>query len=544
MNINTTPIWQALNEHYAHTRSIEMRHQFSAEPERFSRMHEKLHGMLVDFSKNRVNEETLSLLCRLAETAGLPEKAEAMRRGGIINTSEKRAVLHTALRLPADAEPVYVNGENVVPKLHRELDRALDFAEKLISGEYTGSSGERITDLVHIGIGGSDLGPQMVALALKPYHKNVRVHFVSNADDADISEVLPKLDARRTVFSIASKSFGTPETLLNAHTARDWFLAQGMGEADIKRHFVAISSNLPAVAQFGIAPENIFAMFDWVGGRYSVWSAIGLPVMVAVGSEHFRAFLAGAHAMDEHFFSAPYRHNIPVLLGLLGVWYSNFYGAESHAVIPYSHALRRLPAHLQQLDMESNGKHTTLGGKEVDYQTGPIIWGEEGVNCQHAFFQLIHQGTRLIPVDFVVPVTTPYQIGTHHQFVVANAFAQSEALMRGKTVAEAREALAHLPENERSELAVHNEFSGNRPSNTILLDALDPFTLGMLIAMYEHKVFVQGAVWQINSFDQWGVEYGKVLAKTIQPELAGAGTPQHDSSTNGLIAYYRSKHQG
>ncbi|MDO4249116.1 MAG: glucose-6-phosphate isomerase [Neisseria sp.] len=540
MNINRTPAWQALEEHYRQTRAAEMRNQFAAEPDRFARMHETLHGMLLDFSKNRISEETLTLLCRLAEEAGLAEKTEAMRRGDIINTSEKRAVLHTALRLPADAAPVYVNGENVVPKLHRELDRALSFAEKVINGEYTGTGGERITDLVHIGIGGSDLGPLMVTLALTPYQKGVRVHFVSNADDAAIAQVLPGLNPRTTLFSIASKSFGTPETLLNAHAARDWFLAQGMTEADIKRHFVAISTNMPAVEQFGISAENTFAMFDWVGGRYSVWSAIGLPVMVAVGADNFRAFLAGAHAMDEHFFNAPYRRNIPVLLALLGIWYSNFYGAASHAVIPYSHFLRRLPAHLQQLDMESNGKHVTYAGTEADYQTGPIIWGEEGVNCQHAFFQLIHQGTRLIPVDFIAPVTTPYNIGSQHRFLVANAFAQAEALMRGKTVEEARAALpSDMPEAERDELALHNEFGGNRPSNTILLDKLDPFTLGMLLAMYEHKVFVQGAVWNINSFDQWGVEYGKVLAKTIQRELSGEGEPQHDSSTDGLIAYYR-----
>ncbi|MDO4641874.1 MAG: glucose-6-phosphate isomerase [Neisseria sp.] len=541
MTIHKTPIWQALAEHYKHTQTIQMRDQFAAEPDRFNRMHETLHGLLVDFSKNRINEETLTLLCRLAETAGLAQKTEAMRRGDFINTSEQRAVLHTALRLPTDGAPIYVNNENIVPKLHHELNRALAFAQDLIDGTYKGSSGERITDLVHIGIGGSDLGPQMVALALQPYHQNIRVHFVSNADDAAIAQVLSKLDARRTVFSIASKSFGTPETLLNAYTARDWFLAQGMNEVDIARHFVAISTNMPAVEKFGIPPQNTFAMFDWVGGRYSVWSAIGLPVMVAVGADHFRAFLNGAHAMDEHFFNTPYRHNIPVLLALLGVWYNNFYGAESHAVIPYSHLLRRLPAHLQQLDMESNGKHITYAGQQTEYQTGPIIWGEEGVNCQHAFFQLIHQGTRLIPVDFIVPVTTPYRIGTHNRFLVANAFAQAEALMRGKTAEEAYAELDKLPESERSELALHNEFKGNRPSNALLIEQLDPFTLGMLLAMYEHKVFVQGAIWDINSFDQWGVEYGKVLAKTIERELAGDGTPHHDSSTDGLIAYYRSK---
>lgn len=538
--INQTPAWQALEQHYRDSAHLQMRERFAADPQRFAAMHETLDGLLFDYSKNRISEHTLELLCRLADTARVAEQAEAMRSGALLNRSEDRAALHTALRLPAGADPVFVNGENVLPLLHRELNRALDFAEALLSGRHTGCSGERITDLVHIGIGGSELGPQTAVTALAPYRQNIRIHFAANADPEVLGRLLPQLDARRTVFSIASKSFGTPETLLNAQAARDWFLRRpGIRESDIARHFAAVSTHLEATAAFGIPPEQTFGMFDWVGGRYSVWSAIGLPVMVAVGADAFRQFLAGAHAADRHFFQTPYRHNIPVLMALLGIWYGNFHHAETHAVIPYSHLLRRLPAHLQQLDMESNGKHVRRDGTPLDYATGPIIWGEEGVNCQHAFFQLIHQGTRLIPVDFIVPVNSTVPAGHQQDFVAANAFAQAEALMRGKTTAEAAAAWSHLPPAEQAEAARHNEFAGNRPSNTLLIDAVTPYTLGMLMALYEHKVFVQGAVWGINSFDQWGVEYGKVLAKTIQAELEGTAAGSHDSSTAGLIAAYR-----
>ncbi len=538
-NITQSAAWQNLQAHQINTANMRMRELFEADPQRFDNMHETLHGLLFDYSKNRISEETLQLLCELAETAGLKQQAEAMRRGDKINISEKRAVLHTALRLPADAAPVLVDGENVIPAVHRELDRALAFAESLINGVHTGATGKRITDFVHIGIGGSDLGPQLAVQALQPFHKNVRVHFVSNSDDANIAQVLAPLNAETTVFCVASKSFGTPETLLNAHAARTWFRDSGLREADIARHFAAISSDVAAARNFGIAPDNVFAMFDWVGGRYSVWSAIGLPVMVAVGGTHFRKFLSGAHAMDEHFFNTPLRRNIPVLLALIGIWYGNFCGAHGQAVVPYSHNLRRLPGYLQQLDMESNGKRRTLHGDTVECHTGGIVFGEEGVNCQHAFFQLLHQGTRLIPADFIVPMRTPYKIGRQHRFTVANAFAQTEALMRGKTLEEARAELAALPEAEREELAPQKEFPGNQPSNSILIEELNPFNLGMLIAMYEHKVFAQGAIWGINSFDQWGVEYGKVLAKNIEPELAHTQDIQHDASTNGLIAFYR-----
>ncbi|KLT72284.1 glucose-6-phosphate isomerase [Neisseria arctica] len=543
MDITATSAWQLLQEKWQQTAAMHMRQQFESEPQRFADMHIALPGMMLDFSKNRIDGETIDLLCRLAAEAGLPEKTRTMRSGEKINVSENRAVLHTALRLPTDAAPVYVDGENVVPLLHRELERALAFADSLLDGRFTGATGKRITDFVHIGIGGSDLGPQVAVQALHPYCRNIRVHFVSNSDDANIAQVLGRLNAETTVFCIASKSFGTPETLLNAHAARDWFRTQGHSEADVARHFVAISSEVAAAHQFGIEADKVFAMFDWVGGRYSVWSAIGLPLMVAIGSEAFRSFLSGGHAMDEHFFNTPYRRNMPVIMAMLGVWYNNFYHAGGHTVVPYSHNLRRFPAYLQQLDMESNGKSRKINGEPVDCDTGPLIFGEEGVNCQHAYFQLLHQGTRLVPADFIVPMSSPYRIGRQHRFTVANAFAQAEALMRGKTLDEALLELASLPAAEREMLAPQKVFPGNRPSNMILVDDLNPYTLGMLIALYEHKVFVQGVIWGINSFDQWGVEYGKVLAKAIEPELSGEPCGKHDSSTNGLIDYYRRCHQ-
>ncbi|MCP1660327.1 glucose-6-phosphate isomerase [Neisseria perflava] len=531
--------WQALTEHFQATHTVHMREQFAADPQRFARMHETLHGLLFDYSKNRVNEETLHLLCNLAEAAGLPQQMAAMRRGDKINASEQRAVLHTALRLPDNAVPLSVDGEDIMPKLHRELDRALAFAESIISGTHTGTTGKRITDFVNIGIGGSDLGPQLCVQSLKAYRKHVRLHFVSNSDDADIARTLSGLNPETTLFCVASKSFGTPETLLNAYAARAWYKDAGLPEADISRHFCAISSNVNAAQNFGIAPEHVFAMFDWVGGRYSVWSAIGLPVMVAVGESRFRELLRGANTMDEHFFNTPMRHNIPVLMGLLHVWYNNFYNADGHTVVPYSHDMRRFPSWINQLDMESSGKSRTSDGQAVSCKTGGIVFGEEGVNCQHAYFQLLHQGTRLIPCDFIVPMTSPLKVGRQHRFTVANAFAQAEALMKGKTLAEVETELADLPAAERAALAPQKEFPGNRPSNSFLINKISPFTLGMLMAAYEHKVFVQGVIWGINPFDQWGVEYGKVLAKAIEPELFQDKALHHDSSTNGLIEFYR-----
>ena len=540
--INHTAIWAQLHQHQRSTRFLHMRDLFAQNPARFEQMHVQLHGLLLDYSKNRITEDTLQLLVQLAEAADLRGWMDKMRRGDAINISENRAVLHTALRLPESAG-VYVNGHNVVPDIQRERARALAFAEAVNNGSHLGAHGDTITDVVNIGIGGSDLGPQMATLALKPYRQRVNVHFVANVDGANLVQTLEQLNPARTVFIVASKSFATPETLLNARAARAWFLQQGLTEADIGRHFVAVSSQVAAATEFGIAPENVFAMFDWVGGRYSVWSAIGLPLMCAVGAAHFNDFLAGAHAMDTHFFNAPLRHNMPVLLGLIGLWYNTFYEAASHAVIPYDHGLRRLPAHLQQLDMESNGKQTGRLGEHLDFDTGAVIWGEEGVNCQHAFFQLLHQGSRLIPSDFIVPVQSHYPLGTQHQVLVANALAQTEALMRGKTLAEAHAELAHLDNQSRDMLAPQKVFPGNQPSNTLMLDAVTPFNLGMLLALYEHKVFVQGTIWGINSFDQWGVEYGKVLAAAIEPQLANNDTLAHDASTNALIAHYRKHHE-
>ena len=531
--------WQQLAEHQQATADIHMRDQFAEDVQRFDNMHETLHGLLFDYSKNRINDETLVLLCQLAEAAKLPEAMQAMQRGDKINTSEQRAALHTALRSSENAAPIMVDGENIIPKLHHELDRALAFAESIISGDHTGITGKRITDFVHIGIGGSDLGPQMCAQSLYDYRKNVRVHFISNSDDADIAQKLEQLNPETTVFSIASKSFGTPETLLNAHAARVWYKDAGLPESGIARHFCAISSDVAAAENFGIPAERVFAMFDWVGGRYSVWSTIGLPLMVAVGETRFREFLSGANAMDEHFFNAPLRRNIPVLMALLHVWYNNFYGSDGHTTVPYSHNMRRFASWLNQLDMESCGKSRTIDGKKVGHKTGGIVFGEEGVNCQHAYFQLLHQGTRLIPVDFIVPMTTPHQVGRQHRFTVANAFAQAEALMKGKTLEEARAELADLPEAEREALAPHKEFPGNRPSNSFLIDRLTPFNLGMLMAAYEHRTFAEGVIWGINPFDQWGVEYGKMLAKSIEPELKQNDDLPHDSSTNGLIRFYR-----
>ena len=542
MNITQQPIWTLLKQHHADTQHISMRTHFALQPDRFERMHERLHGMLYDYSKNRLDETTLDLLIQLAEVAQVRAWSDKMRRGEKINLSEHRAVLHTALRLPENAAPVYVDGENIVPQVHQALDRALAFADNINSGRHRGATGQLITDVVNIGIGGSDLGPQMAVQALRPYRQQVNLHFVSNVDSAHFSQVAAGLCPERTLFIVASKSFGTPETLMNAHAARQWFLAGGRSEADIGQHFAAVSSNLQATQAFGILPKNVFTMFDWVGGRYSVWSAIGLPVMCAIGSTHFRHFLAGAHAMDEHFFHTEWRHNIPALHALIGVWYNNFYHAAGHNVVPYNHGLRRLPAYLQQLDMESNGKHAGRDGAPIECATGPILWGDEGANCQHAYFQLLHQGGRLISTDFIVPMLSQYPARRQQEFLVANALAQAKALMLGKTLAEAEAELAHLPADVRARLAPQKVFPGNQPSTTIAFAEMTPFNLGMLLAMYEHKVFVQGVVWGINSFDQWGVEYGKVLAKTILPQLSATDTPQHDGSTGGLIQFYRQCH--
>ncbi|WP_024302843.1 glucose-6-phosphate isomerase [Pseudogulbenkiania sp. MAI-1] len=541
-DINSSPVWAKLHQHQRATRHMHMRELFQLDPQRFGRFSLEVDGLLLDYSKNRMTERTFELLFELAEAVNLRGWMESMRRGERINVSEDRAVLHTALRLPADAS-LEVGGVDVVPQVHAVLQRLRRFSERVRSGEWRGYTGLPVKDVVNLGIGGSDLGPLVVAEALGPYaHPDLTVHFVSNVDGQHIARTLEKLDPRTTLFIVASKSFTTLETLLNARAARQWFL-QSATEADIARHFVAVSTNGEAVAAFGIDPENMFGFWDWVGGRYSVWSAIGLPVMLAVGFERFAEFLAGGHAMDQHFFNAPFERNMPVILALIGVWYNTFYGAHTHAIMPYDHGLRRLPAHIQQLDMESNGKRVGRYGERLDFETGPVIWGEEGVNSQHAFFQLLHQGTRLVPCDFIVPMNSHYRVDQQHAVLVANCLAQTEALMRGKAEAEVMAELSDLSGDRLDMLLPQKLFPGNQPSNTLAIDKLTPHALGMLMALYEHKVFVQGVIWGINSFDQWGVEYGKQLARRILPELSSDGELRHDSSTNGLIAHFRSRHE-
>ena len=534
--INETPVWAKLNLHQKSTQYLKMRNLFADNPKRFDEMSEVLGGFLFDYSKNRITEETLNLLIELANAAGLSEQMQRMKTGEKINTSENRAALHIASRLPENAN-LLINNENIVPKVQAELSRALSFAEKVRQGEHKTHNNEPFRYVVNIGIGGSDLGVRAMTLALRKYqNSNIRVHFVANVDKADLDATLAEIEIEKTLFIVSSKSFTTPETLINANTAKK-LLLEKLPEHAIRQHFVAISNNIQAACDFGIAKDNIFQLNEWVGGRYSATSVIGLPLMIAVGEKNFRQFLAGANAMDEHFFTAEFRHNIPVLAGLIGVWYNTFYRSASHAIIPYAHDLCRFPAHIQQLDMESNGKKTSQYGDYLDFDTGSIIWGEEGVNCQHAFFQLLHQGTRLVPADFIVVVGDKSDI--HQQTLVANALAQTRALMAGKTDAETLQELAHLSAIKRDELLPQKRFDGNQPTNTILLDALTPFNLGKLLAMYEHKTFVQAAVWGINPFDQWGVEYGKALAKDIYPKLLNKGDTNYDSSTNGLIAFYR-----
>ena len=533
--------WRALAEHKNEIDQTTMREMFRSDPDRFRKFSVLWNGILFDYSKNRINEKTVRLLLALAEEAGLKPMIEAMFTGEKINVTERRSVLHTALRNRANT-PVYVDGEDVMPKINAVLAKMKMFCEQVRSGEWKGYTGKRITDVVNIGIGGSDLGPYMVTEALKPYASALNVHFVSNVDGTHIAETLKNLNPETTLFVIASKTFTTLETMTNAQSARDWFLASAKENAHIAKHFAALSTNRAMVEQFGIDPNNMFEFWNWVGGRYSLWSAIGLSIALAVGFENFEELLAGAHEADEHFRTVSFEKNIPVLMALLGVWYNNFYDAESHAVLPYDQYLHRFPAYLQQGDMESNGKGTDRDGKKIDYSTGPIIWGEPGTNGQHAFYQLIHQGTKLIPCDFLAPVVSLNPIGDHHTKLIANFIAQTEALMRGKTEAEAFEELkkAGLSDDEAKRLAPAKVFPGNRPTNTIFFDKLTPRTLGRLIALYEMKIFVQGILWNINSFDQMGVELGKQLAGVVLPELT-ADTPAsaHDASTNALIDYFR-----
>jgi glucose-6-phosphate isomerase len=535
-SLRSLPAWKALETHYSAARELQLRQLFADDPKRGERLALEAVGLYLDYSKNRVTDETLKLLLQLAEECRLRARIDAMFSGEKINITENRAVLHVALRAPKGAS-IVVDGENVVPEVHAVLDKMADFADRVRGGDWKGYTGKRIRNVINIGIGGSDLGPVMAYEALKHYsHRWMTFRFVSNVDGTDFAEAVQDLDPAETLFIISSKTFTTLETMTNAHTARDWSLA-GLG-GDVKavaKHFVAVSTNAEKVSEFGIDTANMFGFWDWVGGRYSMDSAIGLSTMLAIGHENFRAMLAGFHEMDEHFRTAPFEQNLPALLGLLAVWYTDFFGAETVAVLPYEQYLKRFPAYLQQLTMESNGKHVTLAGTEVDYSTGPIYWGEPGTNGQHSFYQLIHQGTRLIPADFIAFVETLNPLGRHHDMLLANVFAQTEALAFGKTSEQVK------AEGTPDWLAPHRVFAGNRPSNTILADRLTPQTLGKLVALYEHSVFTQGSIWNIDSFDQWGVELGKVLAQRIIPELESKAEPElrHDSSTNTLIRRYR-----
>ncbi len=529
------PAWQALGAHYAKVQKIHLRKLFADDPRRGERMTVEAAGIYFDYSKHRITDETLRLLLQLAEESNLRARIDAMFRGDRINITENRAVLHVALRTPK-GQSIVVNGQDVVPRVHAVLDKTAEFSNRVRSGQWKGHTGKPIRNIINIGIGGSDLGPVMVYEALRHYtQRDLSFRFISNIDGTDFAEATRDLDAEETLFIISSKTFTTLETMTNAHSARDWALKKVKNPAAVAKHFVAVSTNAEEVDKFGIDTANMFEFWDWVGGRYSMDSAIGLSTMIAIGPENFRALLDGFHQMDEHFRNAPFERNLPVLMGLLGIWYNNFFGAQTVAVLPYEQYLKRFPAYLQQLAMESNGKHVTLDGTEVEYQTGPIYWGEPGTNGQHSFYQLIHQGTKIIPCDFIAFIQPLNPLGRHHDLLMANVFAQSEALAFGKTPREVQAG------GTAPWLVPHRTFDGNRPSSTILLERLTPTTLGKLVALYEHTVFTQGAIWGIDSFDQWGVELGKALAVRIIPELEG-GTEQqleHDSSTTNLIRRYR-----
>jgi glucose-6-phosphate isomerase len=530
------PAWKALAAHHKKIKNLHLRKLFADDPKRGERLTVEVAGLFLDYSKNRITDQTLKLLLQLARESGLPEKIEAMFAGEKINVTENRAVLHVALRAPKDAK-IFVDGKNVVPEVHAVLDKMTEFSNRVRSGEWKGHTGKRIKNVINIGIGGSDLGPVMAYEALKHYsERGLTFRFVSNVDGTDFVEATRDLEPEETLFIISSKTFTTLETMTNAQSARDWLLAGLGGDAKaVAKHFVAVSTNAEKVSAFGIDPANMFGFWDWVGGRYSMDSATGLSTMLAISPDNFRAMLAGFHEMDEHFRTAPFEKNLPVLMGLLSVWNNDFLGAQTVAVLPYEQYLKRFPAYLQQLTMESNGKHVTLAGKRVNYQTGPIYWGEPGTNGQHSFYQLIHQGTRLIPCDFIAFAHALTPLGRHHDMLLANVFAQAEALAFGKTAAEVQ------AEGTPDWLVPHRVFEGNRPSNVILADRLTPEVLGQLVALYEHSVFTQGAIWNIDSFDQWGVELGKVLAQRIVPELESETAPKlkHDSSTNNLIRRYR-----
>ncbi|HEV2611608.1 MAG TPA: glucose-6-phosphate isomerase [Noviherbaspirillum sp.] len=539
--LSTLPSFTALQSHYAEAKNWRLRDLFAADSGRFDRFSLEAAGLLLDYSKNRISDLTMDLLAQLAHERNVEARRDAMFAGDKINTTEGRAVLHTALRTPK-GNTLTVDGQDVLPEVHAVLEHMRAFTDRVRSGEWLGRSGEAITDIVNIGIGGSDLGPAMACRALRPFvHPRLSMHFVSNVDGHDLDAVLSRVNPDTTLFIIASKTFTTRETMMNAQSARAWFL-NGRQEADLPKHFVAVSTNTSAVRDFGIDPENMFPFWDWVGGRYSIWSAIGLPVALAIGFDGFSEFLAGAHAMDQHFRTAPLKRNMPVVMALIGIWYRNFFGYGSLSIAPYHQDLGRFPAYLQQLDMESNGKRVMADGTPVDLATGPLIWGDVGTNGQHAYFQLLHQGTDITPVDFIAALKPAHGLPGHHQVLLANCFAQSEAFMKGKSADEVRAEMktANATDEQIEALLPHRTFPGNRPSNTILMETLAPSTLGALIALYEHKVFVQGVLWGVNSFDQWGVELGKVLAKNIESELAGETRPEtHDASTNALIARAR-----
>jgi glucose-6-phosphate isomerase len=545
--LTTLPVWQALCRHQKTIAASNMRDLFAQDTNRFDKFSFQLDDMLFDFSKHRINDETLPLLMQLAREAQLENWRDRMFAGEKINITENRAVLHTALRNRSN-RPVLVDGVDVMPEVNAVLAQMRDFSEKVRSGAWLGYTGKRITDVVNIGIGGSDLGPVMVCDALKPYASaDLAVHFVSNIDGAHLMRALEKCQPETTLFIVASKTFTTQETMTNAISARTWFLNKAQDNAHVAKHFVALSTNAKAVTDFGIDQANMFAFWDWVGGRYSLWSAIGLSIALYVGMDHFEALLSGAHEMDRHFQTAPLEENMPVIMALIGIWYNNFFDVATHAILPYDQGMSRFPAYLQQADMESNGKFICRDGKRIQYKTGPVIWGEAGTNGQHAFYQLIHQGTQVVPCDFLMPVHSHYAIGkhgyAHHKILLANFLAQTQALMLGKTPDEARLELQEqgLTGAELENLLPHKVFEGNRPSTSILFDKLTPNTLGKLIALYEHKIFVQGMIWDINSYDQWGVEYGKQIAQEILPLLTSDGVvTSFDSSTNGLINYTKS----
>ncbi len=540
--LSSSTAWRALADHHARIAHVQMRGLFAQDPQRFQRFSLRFQDILLDYSKNRITEETMRLLRALAVEADVRGWTERMFRGEKINVTENRAVLHVALRNRSN-RPILVDGSDVMPGVNAVLAHMRDFSESVRSGDWRGFTGEPIRDIVNIGIGGSDLGPVMVTEALKPYAKrDLTMHFVSNIDGTQMVETLRRCRPETTLFIVASKTFTTQETLTNAHTAKAWLLKAAQSEAQVARHFVAVSTNEGEVRKFGIDPKNMFEFWDWVGGRYSLWSAIGLSIVLSVGFAHFEELLDGAHEMDEHFRTTPLELNLPTTLALIGIWYNNFFGAQTVAILPYDQYMHRFPAYFQQGDMESNGKSVTREGQPVDVSTGPVLWGEPGTNGQHAFYQLIHQGTKLIPCDFLAPARTHNPIGEHHEILLSNFFAQTEALMRGKNDEEVRSELAAqgVPGEMIGRLLPHKRFEGNRPTNSILFQQLTPRTLGQLIAMYEHKIFVQGVIWGINSFDQWGVELGKQLAKKILPELGGAErVTTHDSSTNELIRHYK-----